>query len=360
MQVCKNNQISPKQSHKIKCELCNKAVADKTNSHIIPSFIVCHTASADGSGKRNHELIYSIGKVVHAYIGNEVSQDALDRNFDDLTDERIEEELSKNVCSKDYVFCSSCETALGNYLESPYAANKKRDTQMSYFFWMSIVWRLNHFGYIAPNSSCMPKFISTELRKSLNDYLQAKKNGANTSCIKQKYPFYYSILRCDGYSKEGGGAIYAEYNKAERILSVALGDIIACFLFKGDALPDVYRFLGVENELKKAPLNNGNRLEVVSNVSSDVFDRAYRILIEKTKPIYINNEINTIHWLWHNLGKTHDMPSPHPSEYFMRRCIEIIHDSRKKPGERHTYRNFAISFANALTEIYGIQFEKES
>lgn len=360
MQTHKIVSIPDLETHKHKCELCNKAIADKTNSHIIPSFIVCHTASADGSGKRNHELIYSIGKVVHVYTGNEVPQRVLERSFDDLSDERIEEELVKNVCSKDYVFCSSCEKALGNYLESPYAANDKKDVQVPYFFWMSIIWRMNHYGFVAPNSSCMPKFMSTELRKCLDEFLQAKRNGTSTNHIKQKYPFHYYILKCEGYSKDGGGAIYAEYDKAERIFSVTMGDIIACFLFKGDVLPDEYHFLGIENVLKRAPLNKGDDIEVVSNVSVNVFVRAYRDLIEKTKPLYINNEIKAINWLWNMLKKTHDMPSLQPSGYFIRRCIEIIHDRDKKPGERHTYRNFAISFANALTEIYGIQFEKDS
>ncbi len=102
-------------THEHKCELCLRAVADKTNSHIIPSFIVCKTASSGGSGKRNHKLVYSIGKTIQVYAGNEVPYETFERNFDDLSEERIEEELKKNTLSKDYIFCSSCEKAVSWY-----------------------------------------------------------------------------------------------------------------------------------------------------------------------------------------------------------------------------------------------------
>ena len=117
-----------------KCELCKRAVANKKNSHIVPSFIVCRTASSDGTSKRNHELVYSIGKTVQVYAGNEVPQNVIERNFDDLSTERIEEELKKNTLSKDFIFCSTCEKALADYLESPYSTGKKIEPQVSYFF----------------------------------------------------------------------------------------------------------------------------------------------------------------------------------------------------------------------------------
>lgn len=241
-----------------KCELCKRAVADKTNSHIIPSFIVCKIASSDGSGKRNHELVYSIGKIIQAYTGNEVPIKVMERNFDDLSDERINEELKKNTLSKDFVFCSSCEKALADYLESPYSQKKQTDAKVAYFFWMSVIWRANHFVFL---NSCMPKFMTTELRKSLDAYLQAKKNGISTDYIHQKYPFNYRILTCKDYSKDGAGCIYAEYDKSNKIYSIALGDFIMCFNFKSEDIPENYPFLGLEHEFIQAPLNDGSNVE---------------------------------------------------------------------------------------------------
>ena len=122
-----------------KCALCNRLDADKTNSHIIPSFIVCRTASSDGSGKRDHELVYSIGETIQAYLGNKVPSDVFERNFNNLSDERLENELKVNPLSKDYIFCSSCEKALAQYLESPYASGNTIDGEISYFFWASTI-----------------------------------------------------------------------------------------------------------------------------------------------------------------------------------------------------------------------------
>lgn len=350
-----NNKMN--KSHQHKCELCKRAVADKTNSHIIPSFIICQTASADGSGKRNHELVFSVGETAHAYLGNEVSQKEVEKDFDDLSEERIENELMKNAQTRDYVFCSSCEKALGNYLESPYAENSRKDKYVAYFFWMSVVWRINHFGLF---TNCMPKFILAELRKCLDEYLQARKDGENLINIQQKYPFSYRVVTCRGYSKYGKGCIYSEYDKSNRIYSIVLGDLIMCFNFKHTMLPDSYSFLGIEDTLRQAPLNDGNSIEETRIVSEEVFENAYKIINEKTMPIYLNSEVKMILRLWNELEKKHySMPSPIPSNVFIKRCLEHIHDENKKIGEKHTYRNFAESFGAAMAEVYGIQVSAE-
>ena len=343
--------------HNHKCELCKRSVADKTNSHIIPSFIICRTSSSDGSSKRNHELVYSIGKTVQVYTGNEVPMEVINRNFDDLSDERIEKELTKNTLSKDYVFCSSCEKALGDWLESPYAASKKTDAQTAYFFWLSILWRVNHFGTL---SSKIPKFILAELRKSLDSYLQARKEGSDITKVQQKYPFNYRILACKDYSIDGDGCIYAEYDKTNRIYSITLGDTIICYNLKGEAIPGNYCFLGIENELRQAPSNDGLKAEEARTVTKGVFDKTYSELLSKASSLYLNKEVLLIHRLWDKLIKQHYvMPSHIPSDFFIHRCLEIIHDDKKKIGERYTIHNYAISFGAALSEIYGIDVSSE-
>ena len=335
-----------------KCELCMRAVADKTNSHIIPSFVVCKTASSDGSGKRNHELVYTIGKSVQVYTGNEVPQEAFERNFDDLSEERIEEEFKKNTLSKDYIFCSSCEKALADYLESPYAAGKNLNAEVAYFFWMSILWRVNHTEIL---SSKMPKFILSEVRKSLYDFLEAKKSGRDTDNIQQKYPFTYRLLTCNGYSMDGAGTFYAEYDKSNRLFCMTLGDSVLCCSFYNGKLPNDFNFLGLGAEFKEAPINDGTKSEEERVVSKDILDSAYETLMIKAKEYYVENEIKQIYGLWAALIKQHmPLPSLYPSNTFIQKCLEIIHSKEKKLGERYTIRNHAISFAEALKEIYGI------
>lgn len=348
--------MNKKEPNKHKCELCKKAIADKTNSHIIPSFIVCKIASSDGSGKRNHELVYSIGKIIQAYSGNEVPIEVMERNFDDLSEERINEELKKNTLAKDFVFCSSCEKALADYLESPYSQKKQTDAKVAYFFWMSVIWRANHFGL---SNSCMPKFMTTELRKSLDAYLQAKKNGTSTDNIQQKYPFNYRILTCKDYSKDGDGCIYAEYDKSNKIYNIVLGDNIVCFNFKCEDIPENYSFLGLEHEFIQAPLNDGNKVEKERPVSKEIFSEAYKMLLEKAKTKCLESEIEMIYRIWTGLKNQNWIaPEPIPSNIFIQHCLKLIHDEKKKAGEKYTYKNFAISFASALKDVYGIQISE--
>lgn len=335
------------------CSLCKRDIADKTNSHIIPSFLVCKIASSDRSGKRNHELVYSIGETIRAYAGNEVPMSIMERNFDDLSDERISEELMDNTCSKDYVFCSSCEKAIANYLESPYASRKKTDPQTAYYFWLSVLWRVNYFEIL---SFSMPKFILSEFRKSLYNYLQGKKTGLMKEQIQKKYPFNYRIIYCKDYSIDGDGCIYGEYDKSNRIFCITLGDLILCFTFKNHNIPDDFIFWGLEKEFKDAPLNDGKKEEEVKEVSHDIFAMFYGNLLNQVQSFYLKKEKVRICRFWDKLIELNCiMPAPIPSDLFIHRCMELIHDENKKIGERHTYRNFAISFRVALNEIYGIK-----
>lgn len=341
--------------HNHKCQLCKRAIADKKNSHIIPSFIVCRIASADGSGKRAHELVYSFGQRIKAYVGNAVPVEIVERNFEDLSDERIEEELKINPLSKDFIFCSSCERSLGYVLESPFASKQNIKPEVAYFFWLSVLWRVNRFDAI---KSKMPKFILSELRKNLDAYLQAKIGGISTSHIQQIYPFNYRILTCKDYSKDGEGFIYAEYDKANRVFYMTLGDSILCFDFNRNNETHNISFFGLEKEFNQAPLNNIYSEYKEMPVSNETFSEAYNKLIEKIKCPYINNEIKMISKFWEELeDKYYPMPSSAPSDIFIRRCLEIIHEEKKKIGERYTLENFARSFAQALSEIYDIRIE---
>lgn len=338
-----------------KCQLCQRKIADKTNSHIIPSFLVCMATSADGTGKRNHELIYSIGNLVKAYTGNEVPMEVMNRNFDDLSEERLETELTKNDVSMDYVFCSSCEKRLGNYLESPYGqvmkSGGKIDADTQYFFWMSVLWRISHFRLLEHS---LPKFMATELRKSLDQFMTNKNTGSKEEVV-QRYPFSYRIIRCKDYSKDGAGCFYAQYDKKNQIYSLSLGEIIVCFCFKDGDLPTDYDFIGLRDEFAIAPANDGSSKEVVKDVSSDVFDKAYDVVIQKAQKKYVENEVEMICKLWRKLLKLGcPLPPGGPSEDFIRCCLQNIHDESKKNGEKHTHHNFALSFREALQQVYGI------
>ncbi len=43
-----------------KCLICAELDATKTNSHLIPSFMVAKVCSYDGSGKRDREVMFTM------------------------------------------------------------------------------------------------------------------------------------------------------------------------------------------------------------------------------------------------------------------------------------------------------------
>ena len=110
------------------CLICKENQATKTNSHMIPSFMVAKVCSYDGRGKRDQEVMFTLTPYEeNVYVGG-IPDTKLEELFDTdkLTDERIEKELSNNTVSRDYIFCPKCESSLSIYLESPYKCKLKK------------------------------------------------------------------------------------------------------------------------------------------------------------------------------------------------------------------------------------------
>ena len=103
------------------CLICNKEKATKTNSHLIPSFMIAKVCSYDGSGKRDKEVMFTMTSYEDKVYVGAVPDTKLDELFNQekLTDERINQELKNNTASKDYIFCPKCEANLSKYLETP-------------------------------------------------------------------------------------------------------------------------------------------------------------------------------------------------------------------------------------------------
>ena len=201
----------------------------------------------------------------------------------------------------------------------------------------------------------MPKFILSEIRKSLYAFLEAKKTGGSTDNIQQKHPFSYRLLTCKGYSIDGAGTFYAEYDKSNRLFSMSLGDSVLCCSFYKGSFPNDYDFLGLGSEFNQAPINDGFKPEEERVVSKDILDSAYETLMIKAKEYYLGNEVKQIYGLWAALIKQHmPLPSLYPSNIFIQKCLDIIHSKEKKLGDIYTIRHHAISFAEALKELYGI------
>ena len=87
-----------------KCAICKIREADKTNSHIIPSFLIAMVASSDNSYRRDKEILYTMTPlVVNYYIGRNTSIQDIERNFSKLNEDELEATKTHNA-AMDYIF----------------------------------------------------------------------------------------------------------------------------------------------------------------------------------------------------------------------------------------------------------------
>lgn len=336
----------------VRCAICGKRDADKTNSHIIPSFLISMVASADNSYQRDKEILYSIGtNSIRPYIGRNVSSEAIERNFTELTDDDLSA-MKENNASKDYIFCSQCEKSLGDYLESPYAStfknNKRIKPEESYFFWLSVLWRMNEFDS-AKNK--LGVFIANRLRKSLFEYIKKRNNRGE---LKLFFPFKYKVLYCRDFCRNNAGMIYLHYDKRYKIASAFFGDFVVCFIMRGARIPKYYKFYGLERCLRKAPVNEGTFEESRLNISEDRLERAYSNLINEYKIAIEDSDRDKVYRLWQMLLERGLNIPTKPSEVFVNQCLLLLHNSQVKIGDRLGYRYFAKCFNDSYRIIYGI------
>ena len=337
------------------CAICKSRPADKTNSHLIPSFFIAMVSSIDNSYKRDKELLYTIGQdITTAYIGRSVKEEDLLSSFDSITDERLDM-MKDNTDSKDYIFCSHCEKKLGEYLESPWHNHLFNDKpiplDIAYFFWVSVLWRISAFEGIHFK---LPTHIEKSLRKRLNSYIETRDNKGDISQIMVHLPFSYKVLYCKDYSKSHGGLIYYEYHPKTKIATLQLGDVTACFTFNKHKSFDRLSFYGLESIIAEAPINDGTCSESIYNISANVLDTANLQLITEIKKIRLRADRRNIIRLWKAVIKKGLRLPPHPNEPFIQFVIFKLYDDSVKSGERITYEHFAKCFGAGLECLYGI------
>ena len=341
------------------CAICHSKPANKTNSHIIPSFFIAMVSSVDNSYKRDKELLYTIGKhQTTAYIGRSVKEEDLRDSFDYISEERLAK-LSKQTASKDYIFCSHCEKKLGEYLESPWHdhlfSGKAVSPDTAYFFWVSLIWRMSVFEGSAFK---LPTHIEKGLGKRLNCFIQAKDKNEDTAPFLNKAPFTYKVLYCKDYSKEQSGFIYSEYDSKSKIASFILGDVAACFSFQKHRSFDKHSFYGLEEAFTSAPINDGYKNEAIFKVEANVFENFSDSIIDKFKTIRLDSDKANIIGIWQIARDRYGVKlPPRPNETFVRYVISELYSDSVKPGEKITHEHYARCFGKGLENIYGIRIQ---
>lgn len=284
------------------CLICGKADASKTNSHIVPSFLVSMYDSYDNSGKRGRDLQISITDLGRSTYVGAIPSTKYEEIFneDSLNDEKRIEELKNNPDAIDYVFCPTCERLLADQLESPYAdalkQNKEINSAIAYYFWISVIWRMNscrkNFGFQLDKSK------SKALHEMLLSYLD---NNGQLNERNKPNPdnFKYKLLYCPNFCKDTQrGFQYCNYK--DNVLTFIISDFILIGYFeKTDNLPEDYLFNVISDTIKRAKFNSCN--EETENklvIDRDVMESAISTFINFAINIKKKHYVRVISMLW--------------------------------------------------------------
>jgi hypothetical protein len=339
------------------CLICKKEKATKTNSHLIPSFMVAKVCSYDGSGKRDKEVMFTMkSNEEKVYVGA-VPDTKIDELFDPdkLTDERIKKELRNNTASKDYIFCPTCESNLSNYLESPYAEylsqGKTINGYVAYFFWLSIAWRMSisrQFEFALLDK------IEQSLGDCLHEYMDADVNGQDIATILGKCNFFYRLLRCPSYLPNGLAYLGGRYWEKDGILTLTLGDSILCIKFDDAELPENFVYLGLEDAIKSAFVNNGLSEEKYLKVDNKSFENAMIRMAKEVafKRLYNDKAIADINW------QKNGFKGSMPDKIFVI-FEQKLYSEDSKQGDRKTPERYDQIF-NETIESFGYKAGKKS
>lgn len=328
-----------------KCLICQEREATKKNSHIIPSFLVAMVTSYDGSYKRDKEILFLIKNFnTKIYTGNLPSTE-YDRLFDDLTEERIENELKINTAAQDYIFCPKCESDLSQYLEAPYASclngNKKIANEIPLIFWISVIWRMSVTG-----NSGFKLSIDTEekLRNIIHSYFEHQIFGSKFSITD--ITINYRILHCKDYCRKKAGYIYAEYHEEDDLLTMTIGDLVICCIFSSDVLPSHYTYFGLEKYLKTAPINRGQGAEQRVNISEDEYTKSIKHFIHFAVDKKKKDEFKKLDTIWKELNLFGQMPMKMKITFLL-----MLYDDTVKLGDKHTTSRYIQIFYYLLKNI---------
>lgn len=333
------------------CMICGENKATKTNSHIVPSFLMASFTSYNGSGKRDSEVMFTITNSKDSvYTGRCVSDTKIDQLFDKskLTEERIENELSKNTVAKDFIFCPQCEKKLADFLESPYAQYckdcKQIDNDISLFFWLSVVWRMSvtkEYGFDLGEMS------NENLRLYLKSYFDVREKGLDVTETVNAVPFRYKLLRCKDYCKSGNGFLFAQYK--DGVFDMLIGEYVLRVSFNLQGEFPNPPFMELESIFAGASINHGISTEQVVGLEKDTFKGIDDVFVKYAACLKRKEIEAKLDLIWKKLELPDAMPKQLIGQFF-----ESYFDENVKIGDRHESKRFA----EVLTPILASYFER--
>ena len=246
------------------CKLCNRKTADKTNSHVIPHFLIQSMINVDGIKGRNRELSVGIGKEsITEYFGSAVLPDKIEQYVGhELSVEEIEKQ--KHHFTVDYAFCSDCEKRFAS-IESYYSETKSKETnelvineidsKLSFLFWASIVWRLSvtnlmDFKLKEKENKKLRNLLDNCLNLKISEVI--KKAEYFNSCISN---YAYKLMVYPNSENTANRYCYG-HPKFQMPYSLIINNYVLLFYVSKSHVNQIKQtFFGFEQLYENAPIN---------------------------------------------------------------------------------------------------------
>lgn len=322
------------------CLLCKENEANKTGSHIIPSFLM---KRINGDGKRDHEVGFVIGvSEVTPYFG----RDIYEAKRKDITDNEELLENRENLDIKDYIFCKFCEDFFAS-LESKYARsmnlqfnpttttiNKKLSPSDAMLFWCSIVWRVS-----------ITKHLGIRINLDLEERLRV---ALNNNCI-DNLNVHYALYRCKDYSKESSNGTFAYMDINDKNILIVIDEFILILCFDLGNDKQTINLFSHKFQLSKKVLNNGIKDEEITPITIEEFNKINEQALQLcNENMQLPNKFRELYKkIYHE-----DIPNKMLIE-----VVDMVHRTGKL-GDKYTIPHYAWCFKEILKK-YGLIVENE-
>lgn len=314
-----------------KCFLCQHHVADKTGSHIIPSFFM---KRINGGGKRDHEIGFEIKNgLVEPYFGRDVYQDQRRA----ITDKDEKMERRENYDVRDFIFCNDCEkyfstlesayatSLLLNYQEGKNTINNKVPSSIAMLFWCSLVWRASVTGH-----------LGHRLHPSYEERLRLALSNNSIENIDVKY----ALFRCKDYGNVSGKGTAVCMDVKDNTVLMIVDDYMLVMVFDiaGEKHEEVLMDIGLK--LIPSKLNDGIKPEEIATFPVEIFnlimESVIRVAVKTMNlPVRFSGLHNAL------FGKS--LPDDVLDD-----ILKLVQSDKCKLGDRYTAEHYAWCYKEIL------------
>lgn len=323
-----------------KCLLCKENDANKTGSHIIPSFLM---KRINGDGKRDHEVGFVIKNgIANPYFGRDIYED----KRRSITDNAELLYSRDNYDVKDYILCKSCEDLLGS-LENKYAPslnlsfstssntiNTKVSPSDALLFWCSLIWRVS-----------VTEHLGCRLKQDLEERLRLALINRSIEGLK----VHYALFRCKDYSKTSDFGTFVCMDTKDNSVLIYVDDFMLVMIFDLNEEEHKVELFNIRFNLKRDELNHGEKDEVIAQIPNNIFTQMIQTFIRMViRNMQIPEKFNQIHKILFR----DEIPNG-----VLNDVIKMIQETGKL-GDKYTVEHYSLCYKEVLKK-HGLIVENE-